>query len=115
MQLLNRTLLTRSTATTYEEDFPFQEYRQESGDFFDSINDAMLKGFTQDQIWSVVESGERDDCYIYGPSHHYVNLIGYVATKEKHDDNTYYIEDWSHLRQDEPTEQEEWASYDPDC
>jgi NAD(P)H-flavin reductase len=102
------------SSVIYEQDFPFLEYRQDSGDYFTSINDAMLKGFLQDQIWSVVESGESDHCYIYGPPHHWVNLIGYVATKEKHDDNTYYIEHWSDLC-DEPTEQEEWASYDPDC
>lgn len=92
--------------TIHEQDFPFEEHRQDSGDYFDSINDAMLKGFLQDQIWSVVESGNGDHCYIYGPPRHWVNLIGYVATKEKHDDNTYYIEDWGD-KVDELTKQED--------
>ena len=41
----------------YEEDFPFQEYRQESGDYFGCIADAISAGFQSNQIWSVVESG----------------------------------------------------------
>lgn len=93
--------------TIHEKDFPFEEYRNaDSGDYFGCISDAVSAGFQINQIWSVVESGERDDCYIYGPPHHWVNLIGYVATKETHDKNTYYVEDWSHLRQEEPTEEE---------
>jgi hypothetical protein len=81
--------------TIHEQDFPFEEHREaESGDFFSCIDDAISSGFQKNQIWSVVESGNGDHCYIYGPPRHWVNLIGYVATKEKHDDNTYYVEDW---------------------
>ena len=102
------------SAVVYETDFPFEEMRDESGDFFPCLAYAISAGFQGNQIWSVVESGEDDHCYIYGPSHHRVNLIGYVATKETHDNNTYYVEDWGD-KVDEPTEQDEWASYDPDC
>ena len=79
----------------YEQDFPFKECRTEGGDFFSSIDEALDAGFEMDQIWSVTESGENDYCHIYGPPHHWVNLLGYTATKERHDNNTYYIEDWS--------------------
>ena len=33
-----------------------------------------------------------DATYNFGPSDHWVDLLGYVATNEKHDGNTYYEE-----------------------
>ena len=76
--------------TLHTEDFPFEEIRKESGDYFDSAQEAMdATGLGLDHIWSVVC---EDDTYCYGPSHHYVNLIGFVATKEAHDGETYYEE-----------------------
>ena len=60
--------------------------------------DAIAAGFDLDQIWSVVHG--EDDSYLYGPSHdsdvisscNYVLLLGYVATTDRHDGDTYYIE-----------------------
>lgn len=72
-------------------DFPFEEIRTESGDYFASVADALAhpdcKGINN--IWSVVES---EGTYCFGPAHHWVNLIGYVVTKEGHDGETYYEE-----------------------
>ena len=83
------------TTTIHEKMFPFDEIRAKPhGDYFDSVSDAMEAGFDLDQIWSVVHGD--DNSYCYGPHLHYVNLLGYVCTNERHDGNTYYIEvdDW---------------------
>ena len=79
--------------TIIEEEFPFEEIRKESGDYFDSIKEMKDLGFTEHQMWSVTYS-DSDDGYVYtyGPRGHCVNLLGYVATQEKHDGDTYY--DW---------------------
>ena len=72
----------------HEEEFPFEEIRDEQGDYFLTIEDAKKHtGHDESHIWSVTE---HDNTWCYGPSHHYVNLIGYLATHEAHDGNTYY-------------------------
>lgn len=73
-----------------EQEFPYEEIRKDSGDFFDSIAEAKAAGFEESQIWSVTEC---EDTFTYGPSRHWVNLLGYVATVEHHDDNTYFVEE----------------------
>lgn len=75
-------------------EFPFDEIRQPSGDFFDTWQQVKDAGFDDDQIWSVVVA---EDTWSFGPPHHWVNLMGYVATKERHDGETYYHEDLSEL------------------
>ena len=74
------------------EAFPFEEIKKPNEDYFASINEAQEAGFELNQIWSVVEC---NNVFTYGPSHHIVNLIGYVATHEAHDGETYYTEDVS--------------------
>lgn len=98
-------------ATEIQSDFPFEEIRTESGDYFDYIWQLRDLGYADTQIWSVTE---HDGTWCYGPSRHWVNLIGYVATKEHHNDNTYYFETVPD-NDDEPTEADEWHSFDPDC
>ena len=81
-------------------DFPFEEIRDDvcggNGDYFDSPEEAMkATGYDRNKIWSVVISDDDDDgVTTYGPSHHYINVIGYIATKEAHDGNTIYEEHW---------------------
>lgn len=81
--------------TIIEGDFPFAEIRDDvvggNGDYFESWQAAKDAGFDDDQIWSVTE-GDGGDTYCYGPPHHYVNHIGHIATNERHDNATYYIE-----------------------
>lgn len=79
------------TDTVYEDiEFPFKEIRNAHGDYFQSIDEAMKQtGLGSDHVWSVTCD---DDCVITGPSHHYVNLLGYFVTNEAHDNNTYYLE-----------------------
>lgn len=74
-------------------DFPFEEIRREDGDYFDSWREASEAGYADDQIWSVVE-GENDFVYVYGPPHHTINVIGFIATHARHDGDTYYEETW---------------------
>lgn len=71
-------------------DFPFEEIRTEGGDLFPSLAAAKDAGFDEDQIWSVVEGDEGT--WVYGPPHHYVNLLGFVCTQERHDHDTYFEE-----------------------
>ena len=80
--------MTNETEIQYM-DFPFDEIRRESGDYFDTIQQAREAGYSDNQIWSVTED---NNTFCYGPSRHWVNLLGYVATAEKHNDNTYYLE-----------------------
>jgi hypothetical protein len=77
--------------TTHIGDFPFEETRHPSGDLFDTMEEARAAGFDDDQIWSVV-SGDDEDVWVYGPPHHYINRLGFVATQERHDNDTYYEE-----------------------
>lgn len=76
--------------TDHYTDFPFTEIRQPSGDYFDNVQQALDAGYALTQIWSVVES---DGAYSYGPVGHVVNLLGYIATAEHHDGETYYHEE----------------------
>ena len=76
-----------------KEDFPFEEIRTKSGDFFHTLEEVKALGYTEDQIWSVVIADTDEGyTYSYGPCEHWIGRLGYVATKEKHDGNTYYEE-----------------------
>lgn len=79
-----------------DQEFPFEEFRAEGGDLFLKIEDAKKSGFDDNQIWSVVDADSDDpdvhSVWVYGPPHHYVNLLGYVCTQERHDHNTYFEE-----------------------
>jgi hypothetical protein len=56
-------------------------------------SEAKEAGYDDNQIWSVTV---HDDWFCYGPPHHYVNHVGHIATKERHDNDTYYEEEgWS--------------------
>lgn len=80
------------TSKHHYEPFPFTELRKPDGDYFTAPAEALRCGFVPTQIWSIVESDEDGLWYVYGPSTHYVNIIGYVATAEHHDGKTYYHE-----------------------
>jgi len=91
--------------TIHEADFPFEEVSRLSkngdydGDYAHSPHELRKLGYVESQIWSVMEGdeefredGQRISVYVYGPSGHYVNVIGYIATEEQHDGATYYEE-----------------------
>jgi len=73
----------------YNTDFPYAEIRKRNGDYFDTSLEAEQAGYAETQIWSVTKS---DGPYTYGPSFHYINVLGFIATKEHHDNDTYYHE-----------------------
>jgi hypothetical protein len=87
--------------TDIYKDFPFEEIRDDvvggNGDYFSSLFDATSAGFDLDQIWSITE---EDDVQTHGPSHHWINLLGYVCTNERHDGKTYYHYDMAQDRED---------------
>jgi len=79
--------------TLKEGSFPFEEIRKESGDYFDSLLEMHNAGYSVRQMWSVtLEDHDNGYTFIYGPCDHYINLLGFVATKEKHDGDTVYQE-----------------------
>ncbi len=76
-----------------KKDFPFKEIRKKSGDFFHTLEEVKALGYTEDQIWSVLIAENNEGyTYSYGPCDYLLSRLGYVATKEKHDGNTYYEE-----------------------
>lgn len=77
------------TTIYHDTEFPFEEIRRADGDYFSSQHEARQAGYDDDQIWSIVEG---DGSWTYGPPYHVVNLIGLVATSERHDGMTYYEE-----------------------
>ena len=86
--------MSNKNSTVINSNFPFTDLRMPDGDFYDNKTQLEQAGFVESQMWSVVEAcnASGDELYIYGPVHHYCNLIGYVATAEHHDGNTYYQE-----------------------
>lgn len=78
----------------HNEDFPFNELRKHDGDYYQNQRELEHAGFEESQMWSVTEatSDEGDELYIYGPVHHWVNIVGYIGTAEHHDGETYYEE-----------------------
>ena len=73
----------------FTQEFPFGEIRDQNGDYFNTAQDVMNAGHSITQVWSVSSEG---DYFTYGPHHHYINVIGFIATKEHHDGETYYEE-----------------------
>ena len=80
--------------TIIEKDFPFTELRMPTGDYYDNKTQMEHAGFVENQMWSVTEADADDgsEYLSYGPVNHYVNLLGYIATAEHHDGDTYYLE-----------------------
>ena len=74
--------------------FPYTELRTQTGDYFDNRTEMARAGFLESQMWSVVEATADDgsEWLCYGPVHHYINLLGYIATAEHHNGGTYYEE-----------------------
>lgn len=74
--------------------FPFTELRKPDGNYYDAPDEMVRAGFVPSQMWSVVEGEGSDgsEWIITGPATHYVNIIGYCATAEHHDGETYYHE-----------------------
>lgn len=72
------------TETIHHEYFPFETIGQ-----YGTLQEAMAAGWDRDQIWSFAI---HEDTFVYGPPHHYVNVMGYYTTHERHDGETYYEE-----------------------
>lgn len=76
----------------YMDDFPYREIRDARGDLFETVHLAMkATGLNMDHVWSVADA-EGSTCF--GPPHHYVNVLGFIATAEPHDHATYYEESY---------------------
>lgn len=75
------------------EQFPFEQELRNGG-FYETIKELKDLGFGDDQIWSVCEVEQEDGSlwYVTGPSHHSLNLLGFIATFQRHDGLTYYYE-----------------------
>jgi len=94
--------------TIHEADFPFEEVSRLSkngdydGDYAHSPHELRKLGYVESQIWSVAdgdeeivqEDGRRLNFIVYGPSGMHLNVFGYIATKEHHDGDTFYTEEF---------------------
>lgn len=90
--------------TIHLAEFPFEEIRTPSGDYFASQHQVRMAGYPDNQIWSVVV---EEGIWVFGPSHHWVNVVGYIATAETHDGETYYSEPNDDDDDDDDEEEEE--------
>ena len=80
----------------YEKQFPFDEIKRNDGEYFGTAKEAMTAtGLDISHVWVIIESDTGNDneyCYTTSPPHHHINKIGYIATQEPHDHQTYYNE-----------------------
>ena len=82
-----------------EKEFPYEEIRNKSGDYFHSYQEAATAAIkehklTSNHVWSVCEYEHELDSYwvVYGPKHHIVNLLGFIISDQVSDNNTYFQE-----------------------
>jgi hypothetical protein len=87
--------------TEHYTEFPFDEIRRQDGDHFNNIAECKKAGFDEDQIWSLTL---EEDTFCYGPSIHWINLIGYICTNERHDGQTYFMEEGSFWKEGDDEE-----------
>ena len=94
--------------TNYNKDFPFDQVSRKDGvesycgDYANTPHELMKLGYAESQIWSVSDGeeeiiqddGMRLNYIVFGPSGMHINVFGYIATKEHHDGNTYYTEEF---------------------
>lgn len=90
--------------TVHEEEFPFEEIRTKTGDLFGTKAELLDLGYSENQIWTVAD---HDGAWTHGPAFHYVNVLGYIATNEAHDGDTYYIDEYE-------TEKDFWDAFEDD-
>ena len=65
-------------------EFPYEEIRDEGGDYFDCWSDVRDAGYDDDQIWCVTCADEHNGTWItYDRVMHFINVLGYIATKER--------------------------------
>ncbi len=65
-------------------DFPYEEVRDASGDYFRQWGDVARAGFNDDQIWCVTYADEHNGTWIcHDSAPHFVNVLGFVGTKER--------------------------------
>lgn len=81
----------------YYEDFPYKEFRDEQGNYFQTAafaqQAAVNAGYSERHVWSVVEEWDNNKFFfIYGPSHHYVNVLGFIYS-DTPNKGEYYFEE----------------------
>lgn len=91
--------MTNTASTTSTQfitgEFPFQTIDFDNGEiYWPTASAAIAAGYSPSQVWSVACSDhDAGSTFTYGPSHHTINVIGFVVTEEQHDGDTYYEED----------------------
>jgi len=80
---------TAPTETWHKDGFPFEELHQ-----YPNLQSALAAGCKEENLWSICE-GDDPEVWIYGPPHHYVNLVGIAHTAEARDGLTYYVDDFN--------------------
>ena len=65
------------------QEFPYGEIFRDDGNYFNSWADAAAAGYSDSQIWCVTTSDhEHGTWFCYDNSAHFVNVHGFIATKE---------------------------------
>jgi len=78
-------------------EFPYEEIRDPNGDYFSTYQDVLDAGFSDAQVWTVIITDEDHGMWItYDNGFRFVNVIGYVASKEEVTEDECYDE-WVEL------------------
>ena len=75
-------------------EFPYTEIRDAGGDLFPTYADALRAGFDASQIWAIMTGELGSFCWTYCAGPHFVDVLGYVATTERHTGGECF-DDWS--------------------
>ena len=69
-------------------DFPYEEIERYE------LASEIPENVDRSRLWSVAVCDTECDCFtfLYGPSHHYVNVGYWALTNEQHNGETYYEE-----------------------
>ena len=64
--------------------FPYEEIKDTDGNYFQRYQDVLDAGFSDAQVWTVIVTDEDLGLWItYDNGYRFVNVLGYVASKEE--------------------------------
>lgn len=67
-----------------EGEFPYEEIKDADGNYFLRYEDVIAAGYCEEQVWTVISTDtDTGIWFTYDSTPRIVNVIGYIATKEK--------------------------------
>ena len=65
-------------------ELPYEEIRAPDGNYFDYWGDVLAAGYPENQVWCITIGDDEDGTWFcYDSEPHFVNVIGFIATKER--------------------------------